>query len=143
MQSPPYHLEDSLLPGRKQTLEAKDVDASLVTALDHLAWGRSFGSCYLHCQCTCHHHKAFNDSRSSTAVYFGSYRSDMNPSIVLPSVDDARKLVNFYISHIAWHHKCLHSPTFLEQCEVFWQSGNCVDPFWMTLYLSVLNVSCP
>ncbi|KAJ5468802.1 hypothetical protein N7475_006554 [Penicillium sp. IBT 31633x] len=56
-----------------------------------------------------------------------------------PSTANAQKLIKFHISHLAWHHNCIHSPTFLEQCESFWETGKFDHPLWQTLYLSVLN----
>lgn len=57
------------------------------------------------------------------------------------TTDDAKKLVRFHIEHLVWHHNCLHAPTFLDQCNVFWTTGRCVHPLWYALYLSVLSAT--
>ncbi|KAJ5120514.1 Monooxygenase FAD-binding [Penicillium bovifimosum] len=58
---------------------------------------------------------------------------------MLPSIVDARKLVEFHIDHLAWHHNCFHAPTFLEECKLYWATGRMDEPLWQALYLSVLN----
>jgi hypothetical protein len=60
---------------------------------------------------------------------------------ILPSAAVASKLVHFHVRHIAWHHNAVHSPTFVQQCEMFWSSGAYDHPLWIALYLSVLSSS--
>jgi hypothetical protein len=59
----------------------------------------------------------------------------------LPDHLTANVLVNFHLTHMAWHHNCLHCPTFRDQCQRFWETGKCNDPQWIALYCSVLSTS--
>lgn len=64
----------------------------------------------------------------------------MSTTATIVSVDIAKKLVKFHVDHLVWHHNCLHSPTFLEQCNAFWDTGQ-AHPLWRALYLSVLSAT--
>lgn len=123
--------------------ESKETDASILTALEYMAWGRSFGNCYPHISCTCHHHRrGFNVRVGNDATTTGSSSRSLHVvSSSLPSVEDARRLVGFHLRYLAWHHNCLHGPTFLEECEGFWGTGACGHPLWLASYLAVLSVS--
>lgn len=118
----------------------KDTDASILTALEYMAWGRSFGGCYPHLSCACNHHRGFN-MRVSNNVASISSTSLQRIASNLPNVADAKRLVEFHVRHLAWHHNCLHSGTFLEKCEIFWRTGGVEHPQWLAAYLAVLSVS--
>ncbi|KAJ9157219.1 Monooxygenase, FAD-binding [Pleurostoma richardsiae] len=81
-----------------------------------------------------------------THAQFGSPSLDTiryieEAGIRVPSLNDARKLVQFHLQYLAWHHNCLHAPTFMEECDVFWGTGRCVHPLWLAVYLCVLSVT--
>lgn len=123
--------------------------AATVT-LESLAWGRHYGGCYPHRRCDCHRHRSPSEMISIRSDLSAPLPSPVPTSRVtlltsnvgpLPSLPDSIKLVKFHLSHMAWHHGILHTPTFLEQCEVFWNTNSCQHPLWMALYLSVLSVS--
>ncbi|PKY04719.1 hypothetical protein P168DRAFT_289592 [Aspergillus campestris IBT 28561] len=114
-------------------------DSSLLTALEHLAWDRNSSGCFPHRRCACQYRREGVErlTLNSQAFQFFGY---IGESVIrVPDAFAAEKLVNFHIRHVAWHHNCLHSPTFLEQCDVFWKTGRCDHPLWMALYLSVLS----
>ncbi|CAG8904118.1 unnamed protein product [Penicillium egyptiacum] len=117
---------------------AHQVDSSLLTAIEHLAWGRNPAGCFPHRTCSCQYRKDGLQSLSRTSpllVYDPS--QELNSSF--PSATDAQKLIKFHLCHVAWHHNCIHGPTFLEQCELFWETGKFDDPLWQALYFSVLS----
>ena len=116
--------------------ETKETDASILTALEYMAWGRSFAGCYPHFACACHHRRALDVSTGGSES-----RSLDKLTSSLPRICDARRLVQFHIRHLVWHHNCLHSSTFWEQCEEFWQNGRYDHPQWLASYLAVLSVS--
>ncbi|KAI2732355.1 transcriptional regulator family: Fungal Specific TF [Penicillium roqueforti] len=114
------------------------IDSSLLTAIEHLAWGRNSAGCFPHRTCSCQYRKDGLQSLSGTSplpVY------DPSPELrsFFPNATDAQKLIKFHLCHVAWHHNCIHGPTFLEQCELFWETGKFDDPLWPALYLSVLS----
>lgn len=117
--------------------DVREADASILTALEYLAWGRSSGGCYPHISCACRLNGSLTDTQGvvKTVGLLGTFAS------ALPSPSDARRLVEFHLRHIAWHHNCLHGPTFLRQCEAFWADGRYDHPLWGALYLSVLSVN--
>lgn len=116
-----------------------DKDASIITALEHLAWGRSSGGCYPHRKCACRYSRGWTELSSINSVSFTYSDMPIEAVTLLPPVDEARKLIEFHLTHFAWHHNCLHSTTFLEQCETFWNTGKCDQHLWLALYLSVLS----
>lgn len=116
-----------------------DRNASIVTALEHLAWGRSSGGCYPHRKCACRYHRSWTEMSSINSASFDYSGSGYEVIAVLPPAEEAKKLIEFHISHIAWHHNCLHSTTFLEQCDMFWKTGKCDQHLWLALYISVLS----
>lgn len=65
----------------------------------------------------------------------------MSTTATIVAGDIAKKLVQFHVDHLVWHHNCLHSPTFLEQCRIFWETGQSVHSLWRALYLSVLGAT--
>ncbi|RDW75731.1 hypothetical protein BP5796_06552 [Coleophoma crateriformis] len=134
----------TLLRGESHGEEHAKESSVVVNVLENLAWGRSYGGCYPHHRCTCHAHRSFSEmiSISTDPVTFGG--SDLQFSSVktleiLLSNEVASKLIQFHINHLAWHHNIIHSPTFLVQCEVYFQTGKCPHPLWMALYLSILS----
>ncbi|KAJ5340579.1 hypothetical protein N7541_009703 [Penicillium brevicompactum] len=112
-------------------------DSSLVTAIEHLAWGRNSAGCFPHRTCKCQYRK--DGTRLSTTSSFQAGALGVESTPIFPNTDDAQKLVNFHLCHLTWHHNSIHSPTFLEQCERFWQHGEFDDPLWQALYFSVLS----
>lgn len=111
---------------------ATEADPSLLTSLEHLAWGRVSGNCFPHKNCRCEHRHRHSTFSNPAVV-------DKFPS--LPDPDTARKLVEFHLHYLSWHHNCLHGPTFQSQCAQFWQTGQCRDPLWVALYCSVLSAT--
>lgn len=114
-------------------IEQKDTDAFILNALEYMAWGRSSSGCYPHRTCSCAHNRGLHTSSFVS--------SDSSLLANLPRPAEARRLVEFHLRHITWHHNCLHSTTFLEQCESFWETEKLEHPLWLALYLSVLSVS--
>ncbi|CZR59837.1 uncharacterized protein PAC_09731 [Phialocephala subalpina] len=122
--------------------------AATVT-LESLAWGRYYGGCYPHRRCNCYSYRSSSEMISIGSDPKSPASSLPNPSnqaraftsdaVLLPSIPDSVKLVNFHVSHLAWHHGILHTPTFLEQCGVYWSTITYRHPLWMALYLSVLS----
>lgn len=123
--------------------EDKETTTS-VKILEQLAWGRHYGTCYPHRACTCHARRSDSELISINTDFTGvvgqSPAAVFSDWSVLPSAQDAERMIRFHIEHLAWHHNCLHAPTFLLQCEAFWTLGTCDHPLWMALYLSVLSV---
>ncbi|ETS77214.1 hypothetical protein PFICI_11088 [Pestalotiopsis fici W106-1] len=107
-------------------------DPSLITALEHLAWGRVSRNCFPHRTCRCEHRKL---------ALPGVHISQEMGLPFVPDNQDARSLIQFHLQHLAWHHNCLHGPTFSEQCENFWISGVVDHPLWLALYFSVLSAT--
>ncbi|KAK1849648.1 alpha-ketoglutarate dependent xanthine dioxygenase [Colletotrichum chrysophilum] len=110
-----------------------------VTALEHMAWGRSYGNCYPHLHCTCHQRRNLT-SASSTSLS-GSPAYPIPSLSLLPERSTAEVLISFHLEHIAWHHNSLHCPTFLRQCTTFWDTGTYDQPTWLALYSAVLAAS--
>lgn len=117
---------------------AENLDLSILTTLEHLAWGRGSGKCYPHRGCGCQY-----DTEISLRPLPASGSSTQIVSNVatIVTLDVAKKLVHFHVGHLVWHHNCMHSPTFLRQCNVFWETGQCIHPLWRALYLSVLSAT--
>ncbi|KAL1887495.1 hypothetical protein Sste5346_010194 [Sporothrix stenoceras] len=68
-------------------------------------------------------------------------RADDNESDILLPPNVARKVVAFHMDQLRWHHNTFHGPTFLAQCEQFWQTGTADHPLWLALYFAVCSVS--
>ncbi|KAK4870435.1 hypothetical protein LT330_004783 [Penicillium expansum] len=119
---------------------SSQIDSSLLTAIEHLAWGRNSAGCFPHMTCSCQYRKDGPQSLSGTGpLPVNASSPGLNSS--LPSVTDAQKLIKFHLCHVAWHHNCIHGPKFLEQCELFWETGKFDDPLWLALYFSVLSAT--
>ncbi|TPX18344.1 uncharacterized protein E0L32_011755 [Thyridium curvatum] len=117
-------------------------DPSLLTALEHLAWGRTSGKCFPHKACGCKHRRHHAEPHAEgMPSMLGRHIDAGGAEAAVPDPDDARKLVHFHIQHLAWHHNCWHSPTFLAECETFWATGTYNHPLWLALYLSVLSAT--
>lgn len=107
------------------------------------SWAKHYSACYPHRSCRCKAQRdvskiiSINSDLSNTQWVTGDL-SDVLP--LLPSVSDSRKLINFHIECILWHHNAIYAPTFLQQCEKFWELGCYDHPLWMALYLSALCV---
>lgn len=114
-------------------------DPPLLTAIEHLAWGRNSAGCFPHRRCRCQYRREFPRLLPTNNGDFQLSGSTLEPLIALPKITDAQKLIRFHISHLTWHHNCFHGATFLEQCELFWKTGTCDHPLWIALYLSVLS----
>lgn len=114
-------------------------DPPLLTAIEHLAWGRNAAGCFPHRRCGCQYRRDSPELLSMNSGSFQFYGSSLEPLIQLPRTVDAQSLVNFHIGHLTWHHNSFHGPTFLEQCELFWKTGRCDHPLWIALYFSVLS----
>ncbi|PYH43874.1 uncharacterized protein BP01DRAFT_375025 [Aspergillus saccharolyticus JOP 1030-1] len=107
--------------------------SSLLTAIEHLAWGRDSAGCFPHLKCGCQYSRP-------VGVKTNLLSSQPPPSLGVDA-SSAEKLIRFHLCHMAWHHDCIHAPTFLEQCEKFWRTGEIDHPLWMALYLSVLGAT--
>ncbi|KAJ5565192.1 hypothetical protein N7513_001434 [Penicillium frequentans] len=114
-------------------------DPPLLTAIEHLAWGRNAAGCFPHRRCGCQYRRDSPELLSMNSGSFQFYGSSLEPLIQLPRTVDAQSLINFHIGHLTWHHNSFHGPTFLEQCELFWKTGRCDHPLWIALYFSVLS----
>ncbi|KAJ5108823.1 hypothetical protein N7456_005498 [Penicillium angulare] len=117
----------------------ESTDPPLLTAIEHLAWGRNAAGCFPHRRCGCQYRRDKPEQLSMNNGSFQFYGSSLEPLVQLPRVLDAQRLINFHIGHLTWHHNSFHGPTFLEQCELFWTTGRCDHPLWVALYLSVLS----
>ncbi|KAJ9142975.1 Fungal transcriptional regulatory protein, N-terminal [Pleurostoma richardsiae] len=102
------------------------------TAAEYLAWGRNYRQ-----------HNSGGSTRGQTPTTSSSpiHSDDVGTHVELPPFWLAKRLVSFHIKYLCWHHNAIHSPTFLEQCELFWETGTMVDPSWASLYLSVLSTA--
>lgn len=116
-----------------------NTDPPLLTAIEHLAWGRNSAGCYPHRRCGCQYARDNPETLSTNSASFQIFGSALESMVDFPRITDAQKLVKFHVYHIAWHHNCFHGPTFLQQCEVFWASGRCDHPLWIALYFAVLS----
>ncbi|KAL1904065.1 hypothetical protein Sste5344_010238 [Sporothrix stenoceras] len=115
-------------------------DSLIVTALEHVAWGRNTGSCYPHRRCACQYNTNGPTHYYSQQILY----SPVAARVVrdnLPGRDRAEAMIQFHLRHVAWHHSCLHAPTFLAQCTRFWTTGETEHPQWLALYLAVLSTT--
>lgn len=117
---------------------SQQIDSSLLTAIEHLAWGRNSAGCFPHRTCACQYRKDGLQSLSEKSSFSDNIHS-LGMSSAFPRISDAQKLVKFHLCHLIWHHNCIHGPTFLEQCELFWKTGKYDDPLWQSLYFAVLS----
>lgn len=129
--------DDSRLDDMGAASDTRAGSSLTVTALEHMAWGRSYGNCYPHLHCDCHQKKSSSIMFSTT-----SQPSYPVPFLAnLPERETAEVLVSFHMKHIAWHHNSLHCPAFLQQCNNFWETGQYDQPQWIALYCVVLSTS--
>ncbi|KAJ5496915.1 hypothetical protein N7463_008902 [Penicillium fimorum] len=117
---------------------SNQIDSSLLTAIEHLAWGRNSAGCFPHRTCSCQYRKDGLQSLSGTSPFL-AHGPSLELNSAFPSSTDAQKLIKFHLCHLAWHHNCIHGPTFLEQCELFWVTGKFDDPLWQALYFAILS----
>lgn len=117
-------------------------DSLIVTALEHIAWGRNSGSCYPHRRCACQYNTHGGPGGQNIWQHI-PYMPVASRIITeaLPSRSLSEALVHFHVHHVAWHHSSLHIPTFLEQCNRFWSTGLYEHPQWLALYLAVLSTA--
>lgn len=119
-------------------------NASILTAVEFLAWGRHSEACYPHKTCSCYQHRRYSEltSINSDPTWIGrqAMSVQLDADLLLPE-PVARKVLHFHLNHIHWHHNAFHAPTFMQKCEQFWQYGTVDHPLWMALYLSVCSVS--
>ncbi|KAJ5929648.1 hypothetical protein N7454_006598 [Penicillium verhagenii] len=127
------------MPHQFAEVALESPDPPLLTAIEHLAWGRNAAGCFPHRRCGCQYRRDSPELLSMNSGSFQFYGSSLEPLIQLPRTVDAQSLVNFHIGHLTWHHNSFHGPTFLEQCELFWKTGSCDHPLWIALYFSVLS----
>ncbi|KAF7718611.1 Fungal Zn(2)-Cys(6) binuclear cluster domain-containing protein [Penicillium ucsense] len=132
------HVDDRQALHRLADAPAESTDPPILTAIEHLAWGRNSAGCYPHRRCACQYRRDSSETLSTNSGSFQIHGSALEVLFV-PMGLDAQKLVKFHIENLTWHHNCFHGGTFLQQCEVFWSSGRCDNPLWIALYLSVLS----
>lgn len=130
----PNSIDENLL-GPSPLIDPEHKAAPILSALEYMAWGRNFSGCYPHFACHCRHRQGLAPAITQSQ---GQDSARSNPH--LPSPADARRLIDFHLLYLVWHHNCLHSVSFLETCERFWQTGDCPTQ-WLALYVSVLSVS--
>lgn len=117
----------------------ENTDPPILTAIEHLAWGRNSAGCYPHRRCACQYRRDNPEMLSMNSGSFQIHGSALESLVFVPMSNDAQKLIKFHIGHLTWHHNCFHGETFLEQCDMFWSTGRCDNPLWVALYLSVLS----
>lgn len=119
--------------------------ASKVRTVELLAWGRHAGTCFPHRGCQCRSIRPYAEIVSINAdlQWSGIKRSHAQlPHELLLPIIQAKALLQFHFDYILWHHNVFHAPTFLAQCEEFWENGTVSHPLWISLYLSMMSVSC-
>ena len=136
---PPAGQEFTSLRNRLTENVAENTDPPLLTAIEHLAWGRNSAGCFPHRRCGCQYRRDRPEQLSLNSGAFQFHGSPLESIAQVPAALDARKLIEFHLTYVTWHHNCFHSATFLEQCELFWRTGRCDHPLWIALYLSVLS----
>ena len=124
-----------------------DNNAGILKSVEFLAWGRRSEACYPHRRCNCYMHRSYSEmvSINCDPEWPGRQMSSASADVVaeLPSAADARRIVQFHMDHVLWHHSGIYAPRFLEQCETFWQSGLVDHQLWLAVYLAVLSVRFP
>ncbi len=128
-------------------VSANPSDATSINAirtLESQVWCRQSSSCYPHRrECKCTFYMGYSELASITSDLGSSqlkwtyYQADAS---IFLTTSEARKVIEFHVEHLWWHHNALYSRTFLDQCEKFWASGIIVHPLWLALYLSILGV---
>ncbi|KAI1504697.1 hypothetical protein F5X99DRAFT_347314 [Biscogniauxia marginata] len=102
----------------------------LALTLEYLAWGRNYYK---------HNDTVTKGKSPSTHLKSTPLPDNISVNLDVPHPHLARKLVFYHIQSLCWHHNAIHSPTFLDECEDFWETGSVVDPCWLALYFSVLS----
>lgn len=132
-------LDEKPIQHRLPDVLPESTDPPILTAIEHLAWGRNSAGCFPHRRCACQYRRDSPELLSMNGGPFQIEGSALESMVHIPKISDAQNLVRFHIVHLSWHHNCFHGPTFLEQCELFWRTGRCDHPLWMALYFSVLS----
>ncbi|KAJ5175444.1 uncharacterized protein N7482_001321 [Penicillium canariense] len=135
----PDHFDEKQALHRLAEAASEGPDPPLLTAIEHLAWGRNSAGCFPHRRCACQYRRDNPEALSMNSGSFQIHGSALESMIFIPMTNDAQKLIKFHIGHLTWHHNCFHGDTFLEQCDLFWSTGRCDNPLWIALYLSVLS----
>ncbi|KAJ5225192.1 hypothetical protein N7468_006417 [Penicillium chermesinum] len=138
-ETPSTTQEDKGLRHRFVEIPPEGNDPPLLTAIEHLAWGRNSAGCFPHRRCGCEYRRDTPELLSMNSGSFQIYGSSLETLVMLPPTEFAQKLVKFHVTHLTWHHNAFHTPTFLEQCQLFWETGRCDHPLWMALYFAVLS----
>ncbi|CAK7215080.1 hypothetical protein SCUCBS95973_002357 [Sporothrix curviconia] len=115
-------------------------DSLIVTALEHIAWGRNTGSCYPHRRCACQYNTNGPTHYYSQQILYSPVAARVVQEN-LPGRARAEAMVRFHLEHVAWHHSCLHAPTFTAQCTRFWATGQTEHAQWLALYLAVISTT--
>lgn len=89
-------------------LAAGNTDTPVLTAIEHLAWGRSGSGCFPHRRCPCQHRRDSPELLSTNGGPFQIQGSVLEGIVHVPEASVARKLIDFHVSHLAWHHNCFH-----------------------------------
>ncbi len=134
-------------PGRTADQDAsgqrRNENAAAVWTVESLVWGRNRGACYPHRRCNCRRYRKYAELASICCDLDDPFlvwtSTDLDP-MVLPDEVAARKMINFHMEQLFWHHSAFHGPTFADQCEIYWRSGTVVHRLWMALYSAVLAV---
>ena len=103
------------------------------TAIEGLAWGRHQCHSYPHTHC-----RQFKRPKSASGVVGLNIPPDVLEE-AFPSAPVARKLVDYHVQNLGWYHNVLHTTTFVEQCERFWNDGTATHEQWMAVYCAVLS----
>ncbi|OAA75940.1 Zn(2)-C6 fungal-type DNA-binding domain protein [Akanthomyces lecanii RCEF 1005] len=137
-------VQDASEKTEEAALKEAPADASLaVRTLESLVWSRQSTSCFPHRSgCRCAQHRGYaelasiNCDMTSSMIQWTSVYVD--PALYLTTAN-ARKVVEFHIEHLWWHHNALHATTFLNQCSIFWGTGQVTHRMWLALYLSIIS----
>lgn len=122
---------NALLDTEQDTEQDTEMESSLLSTLEYMAWGRGATPCFV----------LRDYGRHSQLIHTSELPGLRSVDHALPRTDIAEALIKLHSKYIAWHHNCIHGPTFLAECEQFWRTGMVSHPLWMALYLSVLSVS--
>ncbi|KAL5119249.1 hypothetical protein ACEQ8H_002736 [Pleosporales sp. CAS-2024a] len=106
----------------------------VATCIEGLAWGRH--QCHKYPHKSCLRFESQNHHHPSRRMYVAE---DMMAR--LPEVETARRLIEFHVRFLSWYHNVLHVPTFLAQCEKFWDFGSVEDGQWLAVYCAMMSVS--
>lgn len=79
---------DHMRPSLFSPAKAQDGEASILSALEYMAWGRTSGECFPHLTCSCQHRQSHYKQHGGSSIY----RSHLI-ALDLPSASNARKLV--------------------------------------------------